>query len=126
MIFQLFFLTTPHFWLMFTAIIISGIGVLFAIQKKPKKVWYPIHRILTAITLILAIIAMLIVNGPQFQSIHPIIGFLAIILLILELFLGIYIYLKKKPKYRKIHIWTGRVIGILLIGAMVLGIISYF
>lgn len=125
MILQLYFLRTAHFWLMIVALLIIGFGVYIGIQKKPKKSWYLIHRISTATALIITIIAMLIVNGPIFSYMHPIVGFIAITLLFFDLCGGFYILFMKKPKFRLIHIWMGRLTGLLLITAVILGILIY-
>ena len=108
---------------MVLALIFIGIGVFVGMSKKPKKHWYLIHKIFTFVAILITIIGMLLVGGPNFNNFHEITGFAAILLLCSDFVGGIYIFLKKKTDFRQFHIWMGRLTGLVLSITLIIGIV---
>jgi len=119
---DIFFL--PHFYLMLVGFIFYLIAILFIIVKKPTS-WFLYHTLFTMIGMALMIIGLIILAGLNLSLPHAIIGLINIIALIVIVLIGIIARVKKKVKLRKVHIWIGRIIFIIVLVVIILGVTSF-
>lgn len=119
-----------HSVLMMAAVLflIAGIGI--AMFGRKKKFWFKWHQRLnaTGFCLLAAGASMAVANvvisaGQHMAGLHPWIGFTALVMVCLTLFLGFYsLQASNKPAVRMVHKWTGRFSGIAILCAFALGL----
>ncbi|QEE15489.1 hypothetical protein DSAG12_01315 [Promethearchaeum syntrophicum] len=115
----------PHFILISLGILSAIISVIFIFFHKPKEKWYLLHKIFTSIGIVLMLVGVFFLGILSLTFWHAYLGFSAIIIVFITIFFALIQLKKKKKKLRLIHIWTGRIVLLLLIVVMLIGL-SYY
>ncbi len=114
----------PHFYVMIIAVILLTFSIILVTIHKPKR-WFYLHMFCSTTGTLLTIVGIILLMGLNLTITHAILGLIAIIFLIGELFVG-YIARKKKDKrIRTFHLWVTRIIYIVVLIAVILGIINF-
>jgi fucose 4-O-acetylase-like acetyltransferase len=119
-----------HFVLMMAAVLLLITGIGIAMFGRKKKLWLKWHKRFntTGFCLLAAGAAMAFANvvisaGQHLAGLHQQIGFSALVMTCLTIFLGFYsLQAANKPAVRAIHKWTGRFSGLDILCAFALGL----
>lgn len=109
--------------------LIAGIGMAMFLRK--KKFWLKGHKAFntTGFCLLAAGAAMAFANvvtsgGHHLAGLHQWAGLAAFILTVVTLSLGFYSFkAANKPAVRAVHRWTGRLSGLVILCALILGLV---
>ncbi len=113
----------PHFLWILAGIIVSFLGIIPAIVYKRRKPWFLIHKIITAVSIVLMAIGIISLGYIAQGFPHAILGLVGLGIYTITLIIG-FISLKiKKKSLRMIHIWGGRIGVFLLLITLILGIV---
>ncbi|MBP1711092.1 MAG: putative rane protein [Deltaproteobacteria bacterium] len=119
-----------HLALMIAAVISFTAGVGIAMFARKKKNWLKLHKAINTSGVIIGLAgaAMAFANvltsaGNHLSGLHHRVGFIAIILFCITLYLGFYSFkAANKTAVRTTHRWSGRFSLIAMLAALIMGL----